>query len=242
MIDFIKGMLFVRKCLICGEAMPNAKENTVFCSKCLLEYEKLGRAKCKKCGKQEKECRCVPEKLRGKVSFSVHLFAFESELSRTILYSLKQRNIGTLQNFLADELEKALLRVIPREELKEYSVTYAPRKPKSVREYGFDQAEILAERLSERLDIPMADMFVHARFSALQKYLNAEEREHNAKKSYSLRCGFSPETEKLLILDDVMTTGSTLSCLVSLAKEIGYREIAVIFVAKTTRGKEKDNS
>lgn len=229
MIDFIKGLFFVRKCLVCGEVLPDAKKDTAFCPKCLLEYEKLERAHCPTCGRAEKSCGCVPELLWGELSFSAHLFAYESDLSKRLIFSLKRNNLSTLQNFLAD----ALARRLSAYELSGYTVTYVPRKPKSVREYGFDQAEILAALLADALSLPMADVFSHARFSALQKELNEKERMENAEKSYSLCRGFERKTDKLLILDDVMTTGSTAKALVSLARSAGYREVAFVTVAMT---------
>ena len=215
--------------MICGAVLPDAENETAFCPKCLLEYEKLGRAVCGKCGKREKECLCVPEKLWGKLSFSVHLFAYESVLSKQIVFGLKRKNLTVLQNFLSAELTKRLSAY----DLSDYTVTYAPRKPKSVREYGFDQAEILAKNIAKACDLPFETIFRHARFSKLQKELNAKERAENAEKSYTLRTDTVRETEGLLIVDDVMTTGSTLSALVSLAKTAGYDKVAVVCVAKT---------
>ena len=215
--------------MICGTVLPDADQKTPFCPKCFLEYEKLGRELCTKCGKKEKECRCVPFSLRKQVSFSVHLFAYQSELSKTIIFALKRKNLSTLQNFLAAELAARLSSY----DLSDYTVTYAPRKPKSVREYGFDQAEILAKGVAKQLSLPFDDIFQHAHFSALQKELNAKERAENAEKSYSLRSDVRPETKNLLIVDDVMTTGSTLATLVRLAKEAGYENVAVACLAKT---------
>ena len=209
--------------------MPDAEKDTAFCPKCLLEYEKLGRAVCEKCGKRERECVCIPEKLRGTLSFSAHLFAYESVLSKQIVFALKRKNLSVLQNFLAAELAKRLSFY----DLSDYTVTFAPRKPKSVREYGFDQAEILANGVASILDLPMEEIFKHARFSKLQKKLNAKERAENAEKSYALCADIVPETRGLLIIDDVMTTGSTLAVLTALAKDAGYEKVAVACVAKT---------
>ena len=120
-------------------------------------------------------------------------------------------------------------------ELSDYTVTFAPRKPRSVRIYGFDQAEVLARLSAERLQLPFVRMFRHARFSKLQKRLNVKEREINADKSYFLREEFVRETDKLMIFDDVMTTGSTLSALIALAKSAGFCEVSVVCIAKTGR-------
>ena len=180
-------------------------------------------------------CRCVPEKLQGKVSFAAHLFAFHNSISRTLVYTVKLRNLPYLQRFFAHELSD-LIREASGGELSDFTVTFAPRKPKSVRVYGFDQAEILAKLSAERLRLPFVRMFGHHRISKLQKRLNAAERAINADKSYFIRRDFVRQTDRLLIFDDVMTTGSTLSVLVSLAKAAGFREVCVVCIAKTGRG------
>ena len=236
MIDFLKGILFVRKCLVCGKILPDAEKETALCPQCLALYEELEEKFCPDCGLAERFCACVPSALKGKISFSAHLFSYESPLSKTLIYSLKRKNLSALQHFLAERLSDLLM----FRDLSDYTVTFAPRKPKSVREYGFDQAKILAKLLSRYLLLPFDTVFSHRHFSKLQKTLNAEERRENAKKSYVLHSDFERETDKLLIIDDVMTTGSTLSALISLAKEAGYREIAVVTVAKTVHENKKE--
>lgn len=176
----------------------------------------------------------MPEKLRGKVGFSAHLFAYRDAFSHSIVYSLKLKNLPYLQRFLAHELSDLVMDVTGGD-LGGYTVTYAPRKPSSVRIYGFDQSKVLASLAAERMGLPLAHMFRHARFSKLQKRLNVKQRAENANKSYFLRPDFSRATDKLLIFDDVMTTGSTLSSLVSLAREAGFREVSVVCIAKTGR-------
>ena len=234
MNDFLKGLFFVRKCIVCGKALPDADRDTVFCDNCFLEYEKLCRDVCPNCGNPEYACRCVPRKLRGKVGFAAHLFTFHDPLSRAIVYSVKLKNLRHLQRFLASELAD-LIKVATGGELSDFTLTFAPRKPRSVRIYGFDQAEVLARLSAERLRLPFVRMFRHARFSKLQKRLNVKAREINADRSYFLREDFVRRTDKLLILDDVMTTGSTLSSLILLARSVGFREISVVCIAKTGR-------
>lgn len=228
MIDFLKGLFFVRKCTLCGEVLQDA--DGAFCPKCLLEFEKLLRTPCSFCGKKHRDCRCLPKKLQGKATRGVHLFAYDEAISRKIVYGLKYTNHVPMRRFLAERLARILSDEL---DLSDFTVTFAPRKPKSVREYGFDQAELLAEELAENLDLPMEDLFCHARFSKLQKTLSATEREENAEKSYSLRKNARAKTKRLLIVDDVITTGSTMAALADLAKTLGFAEIVVVTVAKT---------
>ena len=231
MIELWKNLFFVRKCLLCGEILTESKEG-VFCPKCRLEYEKLKRRPCRACGKPQSACGCMPDKLKHEIAGAVHLFAYDDPFSKTVIFTLKRRDFKPLQVFLGEELASLF------GDIAEYEITFAPRKPKSVREYGFDQAEALARVISDEKNVPLADIFTHARRSELQKNLNAEARAENAEKSYALQRSFTREREKLIIVDDVMTTGSTMAKLVSLAKEAGYKEIATVCVARTVHEKE----
>ena len=231
MIELWKNLFFVRKCLLCGEILTESKEG-VFCPKCRLEYEKLKRRPCRACGKPQSACGCMPDKLKHEIAWAVHLFAYDDPLSKTVIFTLKRRDFKPLQAFLGKELASLF------GDVADYDITFAPRKPKSVREYGFDQAEALARVISDEKNVPLADIFTHARRSELQQNLNAEARAENAEKSYALQKSFVRERDKLVIVDDVMTTGSTMAKLVSLAKEAGYKEIAVIYVARTVHEKE----
>ncbi len=232
MIEFWKGLFFVRRCLLCGDVLTETKEG-VFCPKCRLEYEKEKRRACPNCGEPHTKCACMPEKLKGSVAYAAHLFAYDDSLSKTVIYTLKKRNFKALQRFLGEELAVLI------ENTEDTAITFAPRKPKSVREYGFDQAKALALVVSDRLDIPLIDLFRHAHFSALQKNLDAKERAENAEKSYTICKDHKRTMKHLIIVDDVMTTGSTMAKLASLTKKAGYETVAVLCVARTMREKEK---
>lgn len=232
MIDLLKNLFFVRTCLGCGTALPDAEKDTVFCPECFRRYQELKSEECHHCEKRADECRCLPKNLRGKVFWAAHLFSYYDQFSKQIIFTLKMKNYKPLQRFLAKELADLIFRATGGD-FSDYTVTFAPRKPGSVCAYGFDQAKNLAELTATYLDLPMEDIFRHARFSKIQKRLNAAERKKNAKNSYSLRTDVCRQTDKLLIFDDIITTGSTLSALIDLAEGMGYQEIAVISVAKT---------
>lgn len=221
----LRSLFFVRKCLVCGAVLT---DGTVFCPKCRLEYEKLKRARCPRCGAPQSACRCAPPMLTG--VRAVHLFAFDGALSRKLIYLLKRKDVRVLQNFFADELSSLLSPLCDGET----AITYAPRAKKSVRLYGFDQAARIAKRVAKELDLPLVSLFRH-KGSTLQKNLSATERKENAEGSYALRRRLPTPTGTLVILDDVMTTGSTLYALATLARRAGYANVIAATVARTQK-------
>ncbi len=224
MIKFLKSLLFPQKCLFCGETIPEG----VFCPKCRLEYDKMKRRPCRICHKPHEQCRCMPGKLIGVVDKAHHLFAYGDRDSKIIVFTLKERDHGELQRVLARDLARLVSDGA-------FDITFAPRKPKSVREFGFDQAERLAEVMSKQLGLPLVELFCHGHFSKLQKNLDAAHRAANAEKSYTLKTNIERKHETLVIVDDVMTTGSTMAKLAALAKDAGYTKIVALTVARTER-------
>ncbi len=231
MIDLLRRLIFVKKCVFCREILVESRES-VLCPGCRAEYERILRLYCSMCGKRHAECRCSPPRLYADVDKTLHLMPYSEPLVRQMIYALKRKNDRTLRSFLVGELAYVIRNAgIP---LSDLDITYAPRLPRSVREHGFDQAYKLAESLGRSLSIPMRKLFVHKHRSTLQKNLSAAERALNAEQSYCLRRWLPKKRGKrLMIVDDVITSGSTMAKLASLARTLGYQEIIVVCVARS---------
>ena len=91
------------------------------------------------------------------------------------------------------------------------AVTWAPLSRKRLRERGFDQAELMARAAGEALGLPVIPMLKKARHTGAQSDLEDErERRANVRGAYALLPGGEAEGKKLLLVDDVVTTGATL--------------------------------
>ncbi len=225
------SLIFPKKCAACREFI-SCGEN-VFCPVCEAKYEQMKRAFCKNCGREHVLCRCVATKLRPldiRVS-ERHLFAYGDELSRSIIYRLKRKNAADLQKLLARECA-----ALVREEVRggeETLIAYPPRAESAVREYGFDQARILASEISKTMGLALAEIFCRGENGKAQKTLTAKEREENAKHAYFLAEDADVSGKTVVIIDDVVTSGSTAARLAALAKGGGAKRIVLVSVAKT---------
>ena len=223
------NLIFPKKCAVCGEFTGDS----VFCGVCTSKYEQIKRVPCRRCGTAHSLCRCKPEKLKGEKRVTCrHLFAFEGETAKGLIYKLKRRNLTSLQKFFARELSGLI-----KEEMKggeEYILTYAPRAKKAVMEYGFDQAEILACEASKLLSLPLEEIFLRERRANVQqKTLDAKKREENANSAFSLFEEVEVAGKTVVIIDDVTTTGSTAQRLCTLALGAGAAKILFVSAAKT---------
>ena len=109
-----------------------------------------------------------------------------------------------------------------------------PRRPSAVRKTGVDQAKLLAQALSRKINIKYLPALKHKEFSREQKFLSAEQRSENAISSYriSRRAESRLAAKSVILIDDVTTTGSTLSAGERLLYAAGAAGVIKITVAK----------
>ncbi|MFH5836284.1 ComF family protein [Proteiniclasticum sp. C24MP] len=107
-------------------------------------------------------------------------------------------------------------------------ITYAPSSKSSVKRLGFDHGAYLAKRIGKKLHTPVAALFHPP--DKEQKVLEREERCENAKKisliSMNVR---SLKGKKGLVVDDVYTTGSTVTACLELMKKEGMEGKYITF-------------
>lgn len=86
-----------------------------------------------------------------------------------------------------------------------------PLHQRRLRWRGFNQSDLLALSISERLDIPHADILTRIRYTKTQKDLaNQTARTTNVAKCFSLARNADVRGKTVLVIDDVTTTGATL--------------------------------
>lgn len=228
-VDYVMNLIFPRTCAVCGDA-ADARFSYALCLGCGNEFEILKSDICPSCSSPQMMCRCRPVYDGGKNVRYYHLIEYRNDFSKKLIFALKRKNNAPLRRFLASELA-ALIKT--RGEKSE--ITYTPRSASAVRKYGFDQSKELARAVSKKTGARLVTLFKHLRRGAEQKELGMTARLDNAADSYFLRGGVLLREEKLVIVDDVITTGSTVRTLCELASLAGAEDITVLTVAKTGR-------
>lgn len=230
-IDEAINIIFPRSCAICGKD-PSRKYGYALCDSCGAEFEAEKRKICVKCQRAAYACTCTPsvryENARIKY---IHIMAYDSEFSEKLMAALKRRNLMALRRFLADELSQRLIREIGFEA---FDVTFSPRSPKSVKKYGFDQSMELAKLVSKRLGAHFLKICRHLDGTNEQKTLGLDERVLNSSVSYSaVKCA-KLEHDTLVIVDDIVTSGSTVREMCRMADDLGAKIIIVLTIARTS--------
>ena len=91
------------------------------------------------------------------------------------------------------------------------AVVPVPLHPARQRERGFNQALLLTELLSARATLPLRDVLQRIRFTTTQTAFDRAERMENLRDAFRLRKNIDVRGWRVLLIDDVLTTGATMS-------------------------------
>jgi len=117
--------------------------------------------------------------------------------------------------------------------LKDFLITPVPLFFKKTKQRGFNQSEEIAKYLSWFLKIPvLKNTLVRVRNTFPQASLSKEKRGENIKKAFSCLTPEAVENKKILLVDDVFTTGSTIEECAFVLKNSRAKEVWGIVVAK----------
>jgi ComF family protein len=107
-----------------------------------------------------------------------------------------------------------------------------PLHPAKQRERGFNQAALLAERLAPCLDVPARPVLQRVRFTTTQTAFDRAERIQNLRHAFRLRRNADVRNLRVLLIDDILTTGSTLSECARVLKENGAHSVYAATAAR----------
>jgi len=109
-----------------------------------------------------------------------------------------------------------------------------PLHPKRLRERGFNQSLLLARHVARRLDTELDFLSLRrVRYTPSQMGLRKEERRKNVRGAFGLQKPEVVEGKTVLLVDDVATTGNTLSECARVLKKAGCDKVLCLVVART---------
>jgi len=115
-------------------------------------------------------------------------------------------------------------------------ICYAPQSKGRSRERGYNQAELLARALSILLELPCEELLIKTRETQAQSSTeNATQRAENVKNVYEVTDTAKCEEKRILLVDDVFTTGSTANECARMLHEAGTGEIICLILARSAR-------
>lgn len=111
--------------------------------------------------------------------------------------------------------------------LKDQVITYVPMHRKKEGERGYNQSKILAGKIARNLDLSCLDVFEKVIDTKFQVGLKKFDREENLRDAFEVK----NYAEEIIIVDDVITTGATISELTKIAKKAGIKKVTALIAA-----------
>jgi competence protein ComFC len=107
-----------------------------------------------------------------------------------------------------------------------------PLSKKRLKSRGYNHAELLAEGLSKSLNLKLIDALVRTRETKSQFGLTLKERKENIKNAFSLDSKFIIRNSTIFLVDDILTTGSTLLEAAKILKKNGAKKVYGLTLAR----------
>lgn len=221
-------LLFPRRCPVCGGvAMPKGR---LICPACLKQLSFVSSPACMKCGKEigSREQEYCADCIRRKKSFTrgFALLNYDSRAAVSMA-AVKYHNKREYLDFYA---RAAALRF--KKQFRQAGIQVivpVPVHASRLKARGFNQAAVLAEKLSAELGIPWEELLIRVKKTDPQKSLGSAERLKN------LRGAFEAEQEagkweRVLLVDDIYTTGSTAEICSRALLKTGVKQVFVFAV------------
>lgn len=194
------------------------------CSACRREAPFVLPPICSLCGRSEDDCTCGKKKRA--YARCVMPFAHEGVV-RQAIGALKNEGFASTVDGLALEMSELI-----RREYGGIAFDYiapVPSHPADEKRRGFNQSALLALSLSTVTGIPYAEPLVKLFRTPHQKDLGLQEREANLLGAFDVTVDVTEKT--VLLVDDLLTTGSTLNECAKMLKLYGACEVYAITAA-----------
>ncbi len=233
---------FVPKCGGCRCRMD--KTDNGLCKRCKTIYEDERAEYCDFCGMEVAICNCIPPNLLVNGCYDYRKLVFykpsdEKTPMRNMIYGVKRGYNLALIRFFAKEM----LDINKDEPLEDIVVTYAPRSHNAVKEYGYDQAKLLAKYYAKFGNYEFKSLIKRKlKFKEKeQKLLNYRQRAKNVKGVFAIRNNNAIYGKTVVLIDDVVTSGATVGECVDMLYAAGAKNVICRSIAYTYRKNKNKN-
>jgi ComF family protein len=239
--DAIVGVLFPAGCRIC-EAPLTSVSRVPICAECLASFQRVPGIFCEICGrplpaltkKEGEPLLCLACQDRTYAFERTRSFAlYEGAVVRAILL-LKFEQIEPLGAWFAERL--AELVNAEGDALAADVVVPVPLHRERQRERGYNQAALLSKPLAKELRLPhKAVLLMRTRARPDKQVLSLEERWESVRGAFATRPGSQVDNLRVLLVDDVLTTGATLDACARALRDAGAKSVIGLTVARAMR-------
>lgn len=227
-------LIYPAFCAVCSEKIEPLLDFGV-CESCLKTIKTLESPLCQRCGIPQKNistnsqhCNfCKGEKFffdrqlstsayKGALKVCIHQFKYK-----------RKRKLGKILSQIMLEFAKKHLSI---EEID--LITCVPLHNRKLAERGFNQSEILAKNIAENLNIDFSNPILRKANTKSQFNLNKDQRVRNVSGAFTCSDKTNLNNKKVLLVDDIFTTGATVNECAKTLKSSGAEKVIVLTMAR----------
>jgi len=227
--DKFLNIIFPPKCGFCGEVTINKR---FICEKChdLSTQKYINR--CKFCGKISYESICS-ECSNKRIYYEKLIFCSEyTEEFKHKIHLYKFSDKKYYYHFFTELISER----VRNEEFD--LIIPVPISKERYKERGYNQAELISKKLARILDKPYSsDILIKTRNNERQSMQNFKDRIKSIKNVFEVADNIKVSDKKILLIDDIFATGSTVNECCRVLKKAGVKDIkvAVICISHTLK-------
>jgi ComF family protein len=217
-VGFLIDALYPRRCRSCGQptnydnvAEVGGRSTGFFCTECASDHP------CSDCLSHKTYYHSARSAAvyKGTLKEAVHLY--------------KYKGVQALHQYLGPFAADAAREYFPDADV----AAAVPLHRRRLAKRGFNQSLLLAKHAAEGLSIPLSlDGLVRVRYTRPQVDLDHAEREENVKGAFAVQNPEEFKDKRVLLLDDVYTTGATVRECAKVLKKAGAEAVYVLTVAR----------
>ena len=244
--NFLLDLIFPRHCLGCGKEITPKQASrscgTPVCNACFGKITLNSGVRCHVCGLRNGKGAC--KKCRNKTPLKGLFTAsqYENPILKEMIHLFKYQSIESFKKPLAELIINYLEKENLTDKLRGAVLTPIPLTLKRKMSRGFNQSELLAKEIGKFLNCPVINLLKRKKFTSPQAEIsNWQQRKENIAGAFYLSAELStsypqiyrfPKPIKVILVDDVATSGATLEEAARVLKQAGIKEIYGLVVAK----------
>ena len=222
----IGDLLYPETCVVCHR-IPDGADDEKMCSECRKKIPFIEEPRCKRCSKpladMESELCGDCEGHTFYVERGAALYPYNEWMQKAVRNIKYQGELAGCSYFgkqMAERYRSWLEQISPE------VIVPVPIHEKKMRFRGFNQAALLAKEVGERLEIPVEENYlIRTENTSPQKGLGRTERMRNLQSGFQVHDEVSGRYHRILLVDDIYTTGATLEACARALKKAGTERI-----------------